>query len=161
MINHIAINAKSILTEIYVSAEVAEIIKRLRPESMQEDIRQHVFLELFSMDEDFIMDLHCRGKLKHFITKMIFNTANWTGNKFKNQFGEKEIATESFEDVTEQVYEEIEIPIGRIYWYRAELLKLYAEHGTYQKVAEVTGININSIFQAVKQARKEIKKIIT
>lgn len=152
-------DVKEILTEIYVSDEIADVIKRLRPENLQEDIKQHVFLELFTMDEAALMDMNNRGKLKHYIVKMIYNTARWTKSSFKKQFGQ-ETPTESFIDVEDQVEEKIELPIDELYWYKAEMLKLYAKHGTYQRVAEITGINISSIFQTVKQAKAEIKKAI-
>lgn len=159
IVGAVQMTAKVLLTEIYVSAEISEVIKRLKPEDLQEDIKQHVFLELFTMDEAFILDLECRGKLKHFIVKMIYNTSRWTKSQFKKQFGQ-EIATDNFTDIAEQVYEEIDLPIEEIYWYKAEILKLYSEHGSYQKVAEITGIPVKSISNTVKQAVKEIKKAI-
>lgn len=152
--------AKDLLTEIYISDEIAEVIQRLSPESLQEDIKQHVFMELYGMDPAFIEDLNSRGKLKHFIVKMIYNTARWTKSSFKKQFGPMEVPTECFTEVADTVPEEVDIPIDSLYWYKAEILKLYAKHGTYQKVAEITQINISSIFQTVKKAREEIKKKI-
>ena len=56
--------AQVILTEIYCSDEVKEVVGKLEPQHLQQDILQHTFLELFEKPAKFIEDLHQRGKLK-------------------------------------------------------------------------------------------------
>jgi DNA-directed RNA polymerase specialized sigma24 family protein len=48
----------------------------------------------------------------------------------------------------------------RLYWYHQELLKLYAEHGTYRAVSEITNIPVKSIHNAIKKAKVKLKKEI-
>lgn len=47
--------------------------------------------------------------------------------------------------------------IDNLYWYDREILKLYAEHGTYRKVEEVTGIPFESIYKTVQRGCKQIR----
>lgn len=146
-----------ILTEIYLSAEVETMIRSLKPCHLQDDIKQHCFMELFEKNEEFIMDLHKRGKLKNYIVKVLYNTARFTRTSFTKQLG-KETPTESFEEVIDETYEEIEADLSNLHWYKREVLKLYAEQGTYQKVSDLTHIPMTSIYQTVLEARKQILK---
>jgi len=137
-----------ILTEIYLSAEVEKMIRSLKPCHLQDDIKQHCFIELLEKDEEFIMDLHNRGKLKNYIVKVLYNTARFTRTSFTKQLG-KETPTETFEDVPEEEYEGVSVNIENLHWYKREVLKLYAEQGTYQKVSDLTHIPMTSIYQTV------------
>lgn len=149
----------SILTEIYQSKEVEVMIRSIKPDHLQQDIRQHCFLELFEKSEEFILDLHNRGKLKNYIIKILYNTSKWSCTNLHKQLG-KETPTEIFNDSECEIYEEINIEpvLKSIYWYKAELIRLYAEHGTYQKVSDLTGIPLKSVYMTIIEARKEIKQ---
>ena len=74
--------------------------------------------------------------------------------------GAYNIKLNNIEEIPQEEPEEIKIPLHKLYWYKAEILKLYAEHGTYQKVADLTQIPISSIYKTVQEARQELKKAI-
>ena len=148
----------SILTEIYQSKEVEAIIRSIKPKGLQDDIKQHCFLELFEKPEEFILDLYNRGKLRHYIVKVLYNTSRWSCTTLHKQLG-KETPTEFFEDQPDDEYYEIDIEpvLKKVYWYKCDLIRLYAEHGTYQKVSDLTGIPLKSVYSTIVEARKEIK----
>lgn len=150
---------ESILADIYQSQEVETVIRSIKPDHLQDDIKQHCFMELFEKSEDFIMELYNRGKLKNYILKILYNTSRFHRTKFKLQLG-KEEPTEFFEDKPDQEYTEIDIEptLKKIYWYKSELVKLYSKLGTYQKVSDLTGIPLKSVYSAIVEARKEIIK---
>jgi DNA-directed RNA polymerase specialized sigma24 family protein len=149
----------SILTEIYLSKEVDVMIRSIKPEHLQDDIKQHCFTELFEKSEEFILDLHNRKKLKNYIIKILYNTSRWARTPFHNQLG-RETPTEFIQDCECEQYEEVNIEpvLNKIYWYKVELIRLYAEHGTFQKVSDLTGIPLKSVYTTIIEARKEIKK---
>lgn len=149
----------SILTEIYLSKDVEVLIRSIKPDHLQDDIKQHCFLELFEKPEEFILDLYNRKKLKNYIIKVLYNTSRWINTPLHKQLG-KETPTEFIEDSECEVYEEINIEpvMNDIYWYKAEMIRLYAEHGTFQKVSDLTGIPLKSVYTTIVEARKEIKK---
>jgi len=159
-------NVRNILTEIYLSAEIKDCMAKLPNKYDKQDIVQHVFLELYSMPEEKVSDLHERGKLKHFIVKMIYNTSRFSKSSFAKQYG-KETPTESFPELASaESEEEIIIPLDKLpvcksgLPYMAEIFKLYAENGTYQKVSQITKINVTSIFNTVREAKAILKKHI-
>ena len=148
-----------IIANIYQSSEITEVLSKVNPEHIRDDLRQHIFLELLEKPGDFIIDLNTRGKLKSFIVKMIYNTSRFTKSRFAKERG-RELMVEELPDLIDEVQEDITVPIDRLNWYDAEILKLYAHHGTYSKVSEATKIPRISIFNTVRKARKEIKKLI-
>jgi hypothetical protein len=50
--------------------------------------------------------------------------------------------------------------VDKLYHYNAELLKLYAEIGTYRGVSEATNIPVKSIHNAVRKARIQVKRAL-
>lgn len=154
-------SSNDILTEIYQSKELAATIAKVKPTRLQQDIKQHVFLELLTREESVILDLHKRGKLRGYVATMIWNISQLReSNKFTKQIGVREVPTDTFIDVPYETTELFYLPIDRIYWYKAKILELYAELGTYALVAEHTGIPTSSIFRTVREARKEVKSKI-
>jgi DNA-directed RNA polymerase specialized sigma24 family protein len=172
--------ASSLLTDIYQSKEIEDVITKIQPENIRDDLKQHVFLQLFEQKEAFIHDLNSRGKLKAYIVKMLYNTARFSRTKFSKEMG-KEVSFGDIGEVSERLcqqsafeitrgtndlrtkddeFEELNCAVSKIYWYKSQLLKLYSEVGTYKKVSEVTGIPVASVFATITQARKEIKQLL-
>lgn len=180
--------ARKLLTDLYNSTEITEVIGRLKPERLREDIKQYVFLTLFEKEDSFILGLQQRQKLKHYVVMMMYNTSKWRDRSvFKKQFGLLETAVPDFEglgleedkgfgkmavkaalktigDNTEAENEtvgEVLSALDKLYWYKAEVFKLYVKYGTYQRVSDKTGIPLSSIFQTVKAAKAELRHAIT
>jgi hypothetical protein len=124
------------------------------------DLIQHVFLLVCEQDKDFIIQLATTGKLKGYVCKLLYNTNRWQRTEYSKQLAANEIPTENINDIADECYQEIIIPLHKIHWYKAEVLKIYAEIGNYRGVAEKTGIHHCSIFQTVKQAKNEIKRLL-
>lgn len=154
-------SSNDIITEIYLSKELAATIAKVRPTRLQDDIKQHVFMELLSKDSEVIIELHQRKKLRAYVATMIWNISQLReSNSFAKQIGVREVSTDTFIDVPYETTELFYLPIDKIYWYKAKILKLYAELGTYALVAEHTGIPTSSIFRTVREAKKEVKSKI-
>jgi DNA-directed RNA polymerase specialized sigma24 family protein len=183
-------SARSLLTTIYVSSEVDEVIKKIKPNYLRDDVKQHAFLTLFEKDEAFILDLHERDKLRNYVVKVIYNTANFNEGKFQREQRRSTEIPCSFETDQEtdrpldvhalKIYDHIcngarddenamdyealvescPVILDELYWYDKAILKLYAEHGSYRKVAKVTGIPFRSIGESVNRAQAAAKKLL-
>lgn len=154
--------AKDILTEYYTSKEIQQLKKKLKPQDLQDDIIQHCFCELYQKPDTFIIDLYNRRKLRVYIVKMIIHTSYYQRTPFAKQFGENEICTDSFgehhEAAEDNTLDDFTKLVDDLYWYKKEILKLYAEKGTYQAVSDDTGIPVTSIYNTIKEVKREIKK---
>jgi len=155
-------NAKSILTNIYTSNEIAECLLKIDSD-IRDDLKQHVFLLLFEKDENFIIELHQQDKLRNYIVKVMFNLVHFTQDKFHRvNRRQTEILTNDFdEDITDDrevdLLPKLEMEMQNIYWYNKHMLELYVELGTYKSVSEKTGIAIRSVANAVEKAKKQLK----
>lgn len=145
-----------LLEAVYRSEDLKRCVSKIRIE-IRDDVLQHTFLELLERPEQEIIDLHKRGKLTAYIAKMLYNMVYWQGSSFNRQ-AIKEVILETLPEIVEEELEEIIVPMNKLYWYDAKLLELYAEHGTYRKVAEITGIEYSGICKTVQRARKILKK---
>lgn len=130
-------------------------------ESLKDDLKQHVFCELYAKPPEFIIDLKSRGKLRGYISSMVWSISKMKRtNSFARQFGVNETPTDTIPDVAEERETIDPVDLSKLHWYKAELLKLYAELGTYKAVSESTGIPTVSVFNTVKQAKKLIRQTL-
>jgi hypothetical protein len=77
----------SLITEIYTSKEIGEVILKIQPEHLRDDLKQHVFLLLLEKEEEFILELHKIGKLKNYIIKILFQLVHFKKDKFHTIYG--------------------------------------------------------------------------
>jgi hypothetical protein len=163
--------AREILTQLYISQEVDEAVLKIEPAYLRDDVRQQVFLNYFEIadrDPAKIIDLHTRGKMKATIAKSLYNEANRPRSDVNYQNRRAtEIPTECFpctpyEDPKEheEFIQTVLVKVKDLHWYNRELLTIYAKEGTYRKVEAATGIPLNSVHDAIKKAKNEIKKTI-
>lgn len=151
--------ARKLLEDIYRSKELKECLSKIRPVEIQQDVLQHTFTELLLKDEALILDLAERNKLLPFIAKMLHNMVRWERSTWKYTKSKEIYNGINYDNhIVENQEEEIKIPLNELYWYEARILELYAEHGSYRKVEEITGISYVSIFNTVKKARINIKR---
>jgi len=164
------VKARDILTEIYCSDDIKNVVAKLKPDHLKEDILQHCFTELFSKQESFIIDLYNRGKLKAFIVKMLYNTSVFNDTPFCKEWSlitpgnSREVHVDRFKEVADHSIDDntddIVAVVDSLYWYKKDILKLYAELGTYKEVSEATGIPVTSIHNTIREVRHEVKKKI-
>lgn len=162
----------ALLTEIYISPELSQAMLNVKPDYMRDDVKQEAFEVLFQKNSAFIEDLHERGKLKAYVVKTIYNTANFSNSNINRQYRRRtEAPTESAKlhdraDDEQEAYdyealvEACPVKLEAVYWYNRDLLKLYVELGTYRAVAERTGIPRVSVYEAVKKAKEEMQKLL-
>jgi DNA-directed RNA polymerase specialized sigma subunit len=151
--------ARQIIEELYRSEELRECLSRIKPIDIQEDLLQHCFLELLNKEESVILNLYKENRLNKYVVKMMYNQF-WQRNSDFNKLKSKEVYSNDFEHPTEIIKEEIIVPLGKLNWVSEKVLVLYAEHKTYRKVGNITGIPYSTIFRMVKKAKKKIKKLI-
>lgn len=132
------------------------------------DIIQDCMVKLFSMDEEKLRDIFNRGKHVDYFFLTLRNTAYNYIRKRKLElveFGDgfdladteyKEHGNEIIDIVREWADE-----YGSMWWYHSRLISLYAEEGTYRKVAAKTGIPHNSVSRSIRDFQMWLKEICT
>jgi DNA-directed RNA polymerase specialized sigma24 family protein len=151
--------ARQIIEQLYRSEELRECLSKIKPQDLQDDLLQHCFLELLNKDEAIIINLHLEGRFIAYVAKMMYNMVNWKNSEF-NRIKMREVLTNDFNHPSETIEEENLLPLHRLHWVSEKVLTLYAEHGSYRAVGEVTGIPYSTVFRLVKEAKIKIKKLI-
>ena len=72
----------NLLSDIYQSKEISDVLIKIQPESIRDDLKQHVFLLLLEKTDEFILELHDIGKLKNYIVKVLCQLVNFKKDKF-------------------------------------------------------------------------------
>jgi DNA-directed RNA polymerase specialized sigma24 family protein len=179
-------NKSEILDELYKSDRVIKVLAKLPPEIV-DDLKQEVFMLLLLKPEVEIIDLYKRGTLYSYFAKILFNQINWERSQFNilyNTYQFKEVKGlpqdkimpgpmdrhDSWGDNWDMKFnieeqepepdftEEIERAVDNLHPYNKQLLRWYAEFGTYRAVGDHSGIAWKSVYNAVAKAREAISK---
>jgi DNA-directed RNA polymerase specialized sigma24 family protein len=161
------INKNKIITELYISKEVNDFIKKIRPIELQDDLKQYAFTVLCEKSAEFIIELNNKKQLKFFLVKIISNSIFSNRSGFLTQHkNNNELCYDVMEETIDQedhyheLIDKCVIETKKLYWYNQELLNLYSIHGSYRAVAAITNIPVKSIHNAIKKAKQQIKKTI-
>lgn len=153
-----------IIAELFTSKDFNACIRKMEPKNLQDELKSEVALILCEKPEEKILELYNSGGLKFFTVRIILNLIKSNSSPFYKKFRANFI---ELSEIIEPVIQEYDAEINTrkdqaiehlegLYWYDREIIKLYAEHGTYRKVEAATGIPFESVYLTVKKARKQI-----
>ena len=151
-----------IIADLFTSKDFNSCIKKMKPESLQDELKAEVALILCEKPEEVIIELWELGKLKFYTVRIILNLMQSSSSPFYKKF---RVSNVELSEIIEPIIVEYDHrkdaainEIENLYWYDREILKLYGEYGTYRKVEEVTGIPFESIYKTVQKASLQIRK---
>ena len=78
------------IKEIYLSPQINQLIKSVRPEYLQDDLKQEMALALLTIDCGKITDIYASNGLLGFSIKIITNMAFSSTSQFYNKFRKNE-----------------------------------------------------------------------
>lgn len=140
-------NNENLIVQVYNSQELKDFFEKYIKTDLKDDIKQFCFLKLLETKKEIN---------KGFIFSFIYKTYIWQNGEFYRQLG-REVLCDNFPDV-EDDYDNIEIDIEHLYWYKKEVLKLYAKIGNLRELSKQTHIPVASLHRTITDARKEIKQ---
>ena len=156
-----------ILSELFTSKEFHLAINKMEPECYREDLKQEVFLVLCSTDSQKILQLHESKQLKFYATRIMLNMIQSKTSRFFYSFRKNTpvelsnnlpIKDEQYDTSIDDTINKVEESIDELSWYKKELFKLYVEYNcNASKLSRETRIPIRSIYQTIKEIKKEIK----
>ena len=151
-----------ILTELWHSQDLNEVLKRMKPVEMQDDLRSELFLIIAEIEDQKLIELYNKKQLKFYIVRIMLNLVQSTKNKFYKNY-------RNFEELTpvekaDEIHEQIEVidHLENLYWYQKEIFKLYTFdfNKNARELSRQTGIPYMSIIRTLNQTKKELKKKI-
>jgi hypothetical protein len=164
-------NCSEIISEIYQSKAVNELISKIEPKDLQNDLKQEIALELLQMDCEKIKRMYHANELTYYTIRMILNIGTGKNNNFFKKFKQKD-------KINDYLYiqqgKEIPIHLSALASnilsdklnsdpysaHEAIIFNKFVELGNLKKVAEYFNIPHLHVFQVVKKTKAELKKAL-
>lgn len=164
---------QEIIGEIYSDNRFDELIKKIKPVELQDDLRQEVALVLLNYDCRKIKSLHKKKELFIFIAGIVWKMSTYRNNKFYKDFkknnSDKIIEYLRSKEGKEIPYSAIERAINILNnklnknaneAHESMIFEKYVELRNLQKVADYFNIPHIHVFNVVKKTKEELKKAI-
>ena len=161
------------IEQIYKHPKVNELISKIQPTELQDEIRQEMAMALLSIDCNKIIKLNKDDKLLPYTLKMVWYMGTGNNNEFKRKFKKKNNIN---------YYDLINVNSGNIVPdYKVEMAKKilmdkidkgpneahesiifnkYLEFGSGNIVAKYFKIPKSHVFDVIKKTKAELKKAI-
>lgn len=159
-------NREQIITDIYNSKELKEVISKMNPQSLRDDLLSEVMLVVCQLDEERLFKMHEEGYLKYYVIRTILNMVRSNDSTFHNKFRliHSELNGIDVLDKNDDVYEELIVKTEEFHsslpFYENALLKSYVElNNNAKKLSKETGIPVRSIYHTLKAIKVKAKTI--
>jgi hypothetical protein len=161
------------ITQVYLSPQVDALIKSVRPEHLQDDLRQEMALALLSIDCKKISEIWASNGLIGYAIKIITNMAFSSTSPFYKKFRKKEYdnAIQYLRSLV--ILPELDIKLAHIADNRLKqkyqedelqahesiLFTKYVELRSCKKVADFYNIPEKHVKDVIKKTKKELKQL--
>lgn len=161
------------IEEVYNNSKVNEFISKIRPEELQDDLKQELALCLLSIDCRKIVGLVKRGKLIQYALGTVWTMGTKTENSFYKTYKRKDF-DKAIEYLRSQIGNEIPVKASVIAKdvlnakldknpndaHESIIFNKYVELRSCQKVADYFMIPHVHVFKVVKKTKEELKQAI-
>lgn len=167
-------NCNKYIETIYLDPQVNQLIKSVRPEQLQDDLRQEMALALLSIDCEKISEIWASNGLIGFsikiITNMAFSSTSQFYKKFRKNDLEKALAylrsqqrlpelNPNFANIANKRLEE-KHQEDELQAHEAILFKKYVELRSCKKVSEYFQIPEKHVKDVIRKTKLELKQLI-
>lgn len=168
-----------IINSVIQDKKALELIDKLEPKELRDDMKNHLYLILVDYDQDKIKKAHDEGYLHKLVGRIILsqfksNTSDfwamYRNNGFRKgisfaqfpenmieDFENKELRFQWVESKTEEIKDVLR---GREYYHKILFDLYFFENKTYQQIEKETGINFQSVRVSVIKTINWLKKRI-
>lgn len=161
------------IKEVYLSPQVDALIKSVRPEHLQDDLRQEMALALLSIDCEKISEISASNGLIGYAIKIITNMAFSSTSPFYKKFRKKEYENAIQYLRSLVILPELDIKLAHIADNRLKekyqedelqahesiLFTKYVELRSCKKVADFYNIPEKHVKDVIKKTKKELKTL--
>jgi hypothetical protein len=156
-----------IIEQLFRGKNFNDAIFKMEPAHLRDDLKMEVITIVCEWPEEKILKLHSDNALDFYVVRVILNQAKSSTSPFAKKYRApflelKDVAdhSESIEDrqVREQMEDFALEEIERLYWYDAEMIRLYLKLGSFRAIEEHTGIPFISCYKNIKKSMATLKK---
>lgn len=149
-------------------SKVNDLIGKIKPVDLQDDLRQELYLAVLTTDCDKIIKLRASNELTAYVLKIVCNMVFSKTSKFYYQFRKSDshkaieyLSTLSDTPIikTDSVtrYLEQKKTIDAVNWHEVTIFNKYVETNNIREVARFFEIPVNHVWSVINKIRNEIK----
>jgi hypothetical protein len=154
----------------------------MEPAHLRDDLKMEVIAIVLEWPDQKVIQLHEQGGLEFYVARVIINQIQSNTSPFFKKFRDtnkvlelgvegrgREKPAEDAELLVEDLEQRIEREdlqdlamqfIDRLYWYDAEMVRLYLSEGSFGKMSIKTNIPKDSCYWTVRNAFRKLKKMV-
>ena len=129
-----------------------------------DDLVQNMYIKLYNYDDTKLKAIHEKGVLKFIRVRMINQLFLDSKKKIKHEYSTNfvDLYCNNKNEIEEkELAEHIRFFFKDLYWFNSRLFNEYvSSDSSMRDLAEETGINLRSIYNAITRAKKELRKHI-
>lgn len=161
------------IKEVYLSPQIDALIKSVRPDHLQDDLRQEMALALLSIDCEKISEIWASNGLTGYAIKIVTNMAFSSTSPFYKKFRKKEYDNAINYLRSLVILPELDIKLAKVADNRLKekyqedelqahesiLFSKYVELRSCKKVADFYNIPEKHVKDVIKKTKKELKTL--
>jgi predicted HAD superfamily phosphohydrolase len=155
---------QQIITDLYNSRELKDVISKMNPEHLREELLSEVMLVVCNLSEDRLFQMHNDGYLKFYVIRTILNMIKSNDSGFHNKFRKiyeqvpNIVEVKSDYEIMEEKFEKAEEFQENLPFYEKNLLKYYIQYNCKaKKLSNDTGIPVRSIYETISKIKRKAK----
>jgi hypothetical protein len=160
------VSKNEIISLLYESKPFKNLVKRMEPDHLRQDLKQETIMILLEMPEEKIISLNKSGGLFYYCVRVMINLVKNKSSRFNKLY-----LTKTTDKIPERQYFDQEVngeekekraltAFENLYWYEKEISKLYFGLGSYRAVEEETRIPRVSVCRTVIGAIKKVRDAV-
>ena len=156
----------SIISKLYQGRNFLDCINKMEPAHLRDDLKQEVITVVCGWDDDKIKKLHHDGALEFYVVRVILNHIQSKTSPFYKKYrmthdeydphAPKMQVADACDTADRQIREDLEDlaleHIDSLYWYDAELLRMYMRLGNFRAIQKETGIPFISCYKNIQKS---------
>lgn len=165
----------AIVAGLFEGKNFNDCINKMEPDHLRDDLRMEVITCVLEWPEDKVVGLWQRKELDFYVARVIVNQIQSSSSPFAKKYRQvtvdyhenvaehkQPLHTDCYEDrETREALEDLALDnINQLYWYDAELLRMYMKLGNYRAIQKATGIPFISCYKNIQKSIALLRKSV-
>lgn len=172
-----------IVEQLFVGKNFTDCISKMEPAHLRDDLKQEVILCVCEWPDEKVIRLYTDGVLDFFVARVIINHIQSAKSSFYKKYRQATVdLSDHYENAdhvrnikepqeydedhadrqTRELLEDLALDnINKLYWYDAEMLRLYMQLGNYRAIQKKTGIPFVSCYKNIQKSIAALRSMVS
>lgn len=158
-----------IIENLFTGKNFNDCLSKMEPRHLREDLKMEVISIVCEWSDEKVIQLHLDKALEFYVVRVILNQVKSKTSGFVRKYRStstyeitRDVPCQNEDIRNRQIKEELQRiaieEIDRLYWYDAEMIRLYLKLGNFRAIEEHTGIPFISCYKNIQKSLTILKK---